>query len=404
MQCACAKDNSLGTSFSTSVPQTFFFRHRPDLPIYSGSCPRFLATMSYTATATRGVAPTSLNLNVFSHPPRFEKQKPKSPAPSAFTDDEDIFSLDMVTMDMDFDQAYSMYTQMQQKNAISGVEQLQKAQQQNMYPQAGLGGMPLLAQPNQMMNGGLFAEQLMTSVPYEEEDKLDDEFDQFFSNTETNALEKFLDNLALSLLANPLELYNQPQHKMVYDLHTMGSSDKPSMPARDIPDYVKKEITDAFRHVPVQNLKSFGQHQQLPTPLDLRNSSTHSEKRRASSMEALLPSWSPSLEKRRRSSTKPLLTLEQKRLNHSHSEQKRRVLCKQAYERCLRLITNVEDYKNDLVSASAVTSSKKKSKRKQINKDGLPNLLKHTALLKISNEILKIRGKNDQLRKLIEQY
>lgn len=62
----------------------------------------------------------------------------------------------------------------------------------------------------------------------------------------------------------------------------------------------------------------------------------------------------------------------------------------------------MDDYKNDLVSALAVTSSKKKSKRKQINKDGLPNLSKHTALCKISEEIEKINGKNTQLRAILE--
>lgn len=381
--------------------------------------------MSYTATATRGVAPTNLNLNIFSHPSRHfaqtEKRKPKSPS-AAFTDDEDIFSLDMVTMDMDFELAYSMYTLMQQKDALHNIEQLQKAQYLNQtvsYPQPvqqqGLAGLPLLSPSNEMMSGGLFTESetanpMIGMTSYDEDTKLEDDFDQFFSNTESNALEKFLDNLASSLLANPLELYNQPQPKMMYDMHTMGPVvHKPVTPvSRDIPDYVNKQITDSFRHPPVQSMKSFGHRTenttQLPTPLDSRNSSTYSEKRKASSVEAQLPPWSPLLKKRRRSSTKPLLSLEQKRLNHSHSEQKRRLLCKEAYERCLRLITNVEDYKNDLVSASAVTSSKKKSKRKQINKDGLPNLLKHTALLKISNEILKIRSKNDQLRKLIEQY
>lgn len=187
---------------------------------------------------------------------------------------------------------------------------------------------------------------------------------------------------------------------------------------QQLSDDVKKDVTDAFRHPPVQSLKSFGtkehqlhtqeeiRQQQLPTPLDSRQSSS-SEKRRLSEESSssgsgngdwLLP------KKRRRSSTRPLLTLEQKRLNHSHSEQKRRLLCKQAYERCLRLITNVEDYKNDLVSALAVTLLKKKSKRKQINKDGLPNLLKHTALLKVSAEILKIRGKNEKLRELLSQW
>lgn len=380
--------------------------------------------MSYTA-----VAPTSLNLNMF------DKDKAKLPV---FTDDEDIFSLDMVTMDMEFDQAYSMYTQMQQNHALSGVEQLQRAKAQRSQQQSqsfqnlqhqnrqsqpqpqfqlpygplvnqnrasfpeytsydSVPGLPLLLPPSE--SGGLFTGS-KTANPMMQKDE-DDSVDHFFLNTELNALEKFLDNLALLSLGNPLELYQQlpasPKMTSMYDLHTME--------VRKDMDF-KKDITDAFRHPPVQSLKSFGQkeHQtpesaehlgadQLLTPMGSRQSSS-SEKRSVS--PPMLPS-----KKRRRSSTRPLLTLEQKRLNHSHSEQKRRLLCKQAYDRCLRLITNVDDYKNDLVSASAVSLSKKKSKRKQLNKDGLPNLLKHTALLKVSAEILKIKRKNEGLKKLL---
>lgn len=390
-------------------------------------------TMSFTSTAT-GVAPTSLNLNMFE---KLEEKKPKSP--SVLTDDEDIFSLDMVTMDMEFDQAYLMYTQMQQKQALSGVEQLQRAKQsqkhqqqqhhqhhhqpqqqqqlahhnqhnqhnqQNVYgfyPELNdydsVPGLPLLLPPSE--SKGLFDGQ-KTANPMTK----DDSMDHFFLNTELNALEKFLDNLALSS-GNPLELYNNPQAPplpSMYNqpMHTMDRLRKPDN--REIPDFVKKEITDAFRHPPVQSLKSFGSEQtQLPTPLDSRQLLAL-EKRTLTQLELDSPPWLPSSKKRRKSSTRPLLTLEQKRLNHSHSEQKRRLLCKQAYERCLRLITNVDDYKNDLVSASAVTLLKKKSKRKQINKDGLPNLSKHTALLKVSGEIMKISGKNEELRKLLAQY
>lgn len=427
--------------------------------------------MSFTAT---GVAPTSLNLNMFEK----EEVKPKSPV---LTDDEEIFSLDMVTMDMEFDRAYLMYTQMQQKHALSGVEQLQKAKQaregqmvlaqqqhgdvtlshpphgshhhasqatqshaatqshhhhftspyanntnSNFYDysqtpyDSGVPGLPLLLPPSE--SGGLFSGS-KTANPLAK--PAEDEMDHFFLNTELSALEKFLDNLASSSSGNPLELYSAGLPKLatnssIYDnMHTMDPIKPPQQQhqRQQLSDDVKKDVTDAFRHPPVQSLKSFGtkehqlhtqeeiRQQQLPTPLDSRQSSS-SEKRRLSEESSssgsgngdwLLP------KKRRRSSTRPLLTLEQKRLNHSHSEQKRRLLCKQAYERCLRLITNVEDYKNDLVSALAVTLLKKKSKRKQINKDGLPNLLKHTALLKVSAEILKIRGKNEKLRELLSQ-
>lgn len=100
-------------------------------------------------------------------------------------------------------------------------------------------------------------------------------------------------------------------------------------------------------------------------------------------------------ERRKRPTTKPLLSLEQKRLNHSHSEQKRRQLCKMAYERCLRLITNFESYAKQ-------PPINRKSKRKQFTKDGLPNLSKHCALMKISNEIIRIKTKNDQLKQLLK--
>ena len=99
--------------------------------------------------------------------------------------------------------------------------------------------------------------------------------------------------------------------------------------------------------------------------------------------------------KRKRSSMKQLLTLEQKRLNHSYSEQKRRQLCKVAYERCLRLIINLDEYIN------LHKDGKKTIKRKQKLKDGLPNISKHTALVKISNEIITIQEKNNELQRLL---
>lgn len=414
--------------------------------------------MSYTATATRGIAPTSLNLHIFSHPlstlhnSTLPMDRRSVKTPSLLTDDEDIFSLDMVTMDMDFDQAYSMYSLMQQKNALMGIEQLQAAQQMNMnntfaqngslpatsnltsnvdstnlnssnlhstnlhnVPQSNLlsGSPPGIlsvhsANSTSPLNE-LCALEMMGQTPIFQgavtppQNVQDESMDQFFSNTELDALEKFLDRLALLSSLNPLEMYNSTSShtKMspVFDLHTMSTLEQQHV-KREIPDVVKKEITDVFKHPPQQSLHSFTTpsqlNTQLPTPVDSRQSSTTKR-----IYDHVLPPMSPLLKKKRKL-TKPLLSLEQKRLNHSHSEQKRRLLCKEAYERCLRLITNVDDYKNDLVSALAVTSSKKKSKRKQINKEGLPNLSKHTALCKISEEIEKINGKNLRLRELLE--
>lgn len=427
--------------------------------------------MSFTAT---GIAPTSLYLDVY--PSNFEAQKR---APELHTDEEDAFLLDMVTMDMDFEQAYAAYTQMQQKDALVGIENLQKLKSQSQQAHStskishgltksvpadsdnsklpysseqqnhhtlqqnhchshvngyydSIPGLPLLLPPNEMVTSagsGLFCDG-KTANPVAQQTKETSNIDHFFLNTESDALEKFLDNMALSSNNNPLDFYNNqpsaPNGRLMLDMHTMDPTEEKSQTQREIPDYIKKEITDAFRHPPVQSLKSFGSadpitleekklslaqpvNTQLPTPMDSRQVSSAScgDKRSSSAVEEeeglQSPPWSPTLGQRRRSLTKPLLSLEQKRLNHLHSEQKRRLLCKQAYERCLRLITNVDDYKYDLVSASAATSSKKKSKRKQINKDGLPNLSKHTALLKVSGEIIKIRNKNEQLRKLIER-
>lgn len=399
--------------------------------------------MSYTATTTRGIAPTNLNLNIFSHPSRAVHKPTQShmvdiksvKTPSAvLTDDEDIFSLDMVTMDMNFDQAYLMYTLMQHKNAMMGIEQLEAAQQVNLNNTfamqqnggagshhlnhnvlesggllnstgAGAHGIYLFGVPDELMNGGGLFSGIESATPVAQSafEKDANDMDQFFSNTESDALERFLDRLALLNPLESLEMYQQAQPKMspMFELHTIGPMEQASV-QREITDLVKKEITDAFKHPPVQSLKSFGTNpsqtnNQLPTPLDSCRSSTCTSSKRVD--EDVLPPMSP-LQKRRKVS-RPLLSLEQKRLNHSNNEHKRRLLCKAAYERCLRLITNVDDYKNQLVSASAVTSSKKKSKRRQINKDGLPNLSKHTALCKISEEIEKISEKNKQLRKLL---
>ncbi|KAM9905459.1 hypothetical protein OXX79_002166 [Metschnikowia pulcherrima] len=461
--------------------------------------------MSYTTTATRSTAPTNINLNAFSHPPvqretleNYTKDShlmpvmsldvPDSPSPQ-LSDNEDLFNLDMVTMDMNFEQAYSMYTQLQQKNAQSEVEQLHKAQQLNLksthrgndhkyqadifssgeiFPQqmqsqhipekdwgstprqyAGdqlsssqdqglppshhhptsqfqnkfeqsqsqassqyvgrhlsvptMASGPLITPPGEMIQGldNLFTGQ-QAQLSKSEKTLLDaeegEDEDQFFSTTEASALDRFLDNLAFSSEVNPLEFYNQNQPKIphMFELQTMGQSD-------DLftANSVKKDLVDALDHHSTHDLKTFGVepfvNTQLRTP---DNSLNHSASKR--DREDSVSSESSA--KKKRKAAKPLLSLTQKRLNHSNSEQKRRLLCKEAYDRCLRLVTNVDDYKHDLVSASANSSARKKSKRKQLNKDGLPNLSKHSALLKISNEIIKIQQKNEGLRKLLNEF
>lgn len=444
--------------------------------------------MSFAAATTRGIAPQSLNLDGLQRNAGFgapsvdqwaqtQQQhhtlqntgfsggasvaghaRPQTPLTQLSDEEDDIFNLDMVTMDMDFEQAYLMYTQLQQKNAELGAEQLQRVQQTRLQntkgpfarpygnapetrhlslpsdPAYGAGSLhpgshahaPLLqhnlqrvarnhinaflpnvlliSPPGEMLDefGGLFATPTNVATQAAPE-----EGDQFFSNLESNALEKFLDNLAFSSQTNPLEFYrqNSPRNASMYEMGAMAMNQLHAVKAEDI----KRDITDAFKHPPSQSLKFFsgenrGPMMQLATP-----STPEKERKRSAKVEEDEDSddegsLSPSGQKRRRKTGKPLLSLEQKRLNHSHSEQKRRMLCKEAYERCLRLITNVDDYKNDLVSACTMTSSKKKSKRRQINKDGLPNLLKHSALLKISGEILKIQEKNERLRKLVQLY
>lgn len=373
--------------------------------------------------------PAAFNLNVFSHPPMKAMAPRAREAPAQLSDDEDIFNLDMVTMDMDFEQAYSTYTQLQQKNALLEVERLQRSQlrhsEANGYqgahayrphsephithafshagpththtgpthtgtthtltntgashtgsPHTGnvhvaqvagsaippkytqFGSMPLSPSPSTLSQ----LPEYMVSPPGEYGMDAFDDMDQFFSNTELNALENFLDKLATSSQVNPLELYQHHSAAKLeggkldhmFDLHTM--CDKPTQ-------------------------RAFS----LPTP--------HTPETRT------FPDVAP---RRRRRSTKALLSSEQKRLNHLNLEQKRRLQCREAYDRCLRLITNVDDYKNDLVLACPLTLSRKKSKRRQLTDNGLPNLLKHTALLKITNEILKIKGKNERLQKLLD--
>lgn len=290
------------------------------------------------------------------------------------------FSLDMVSTDMNFEQVYSMYNNLQQEQALSAVDNLQKMQTMNpshnmnhqspfqkSYPSVN-SPVSMKAEPETQLQHpqGKF-DANMKYVSSDEES--DEELDKFFSNTESNALENFLDNLADPANAtNPLDMYNY------------------SFNFRKTP--VKKEITDAFSHPPLTSLSkdmNLGSHHQssspdqLPTP-DSRQSSINDD-------------LDEPQRKRKRSTSKPLLSVEQKRLNHSFSEQKRRQLCKLAYERCLKLVTDLETYSK--------SASNKKSKRKLFTKDGLPNLSKHCALVKISHEITRLKSKNDELRDLL---
>lgn len=389
------------------------------------------------------------------------------------------FSLDMVSTDMNFEQAYSMYNSLQQEQALSSVDHLQKVQHHHgaspgvfdhspgaandanfSYHRSKILNMQMNlheespSTPHQFHNshqhhhsigsiqpGSLEEHQhqhpatgnprsLSLDAPHQKldasrldddeeeeegEDSQDEEFDKFFSNTESNALEKFLDNLANpSHTTNPLDLYHH---------------DFNFKPKKDLTQ--KNDISNVFAHPsmdPLYHNKDSAINTQLPTPesrqssidednlhpdeLDMNNSKKRSisqqrikeefqsadllQSSSMSSMDDDLMMGSPSQKKRRRSTTKPLLSLEQKRLNHSHSEQKRRQLCKLAYERCLRLITNFETY-------SKRPPINKKSKRKLYTKEGLPNLSKHCALVKISGEISKIKNKNEQLTKLLHQ-
>lgn len=318
--------------------------------------------------------------------------------------------LDMLSTDMNFEQAYNKYSTLQQKQATNAIEHLQSMQALNQQYMN-----EFSQQPNQFdFHRQAIIDGNYSSSDESEEEQKPEEIDEFFSNSESNALEKFLDNLATNN-SNPFEFYNQSyQHgnlsefnNELFDLHTMKPSIEEDKKESSIHDLLKKEITEAFSHPQLKSLSKFEEQRQLPTPLDSRQSLAVGFK--PPQLSIISPPTSSDNEeqqqqptkKRRRSSTKPLLTLEQKRLNHSNSEQKRRQLCKLAYDRCLRLITNVEDYKNHKVSACPISKSKKKLKRRQLNKDGLPNLSKHTALVKISEEILKIKSKNDGLKKLL---
>lgn len=333
--------------------------------------------------------------------------------------DSDTFEMSYKNLnfsEMDFEQTYTMYSNLQQKKALNVMDQLQKVQLLN---QQYCTNFAPYEQPNEIRDG--FA----PSKDSHPRDEPRDEFDQFFSNTESNALEKFLDNLANpNGSTNPMHMYNNGQSNYQHDfpmfeLHTMKAPVMPTPPQHSISpceshimeqdfqevmgNNTKKDLSDAFGH---PSMKSIPTVNQLPTPLDSRQSSTsfgvpcESEQGvdHDSLHNALLTpeTGSPGTKKRKRSCHKPLLTLEQKRLNHSLSEQKRRQLCKLAYERCVRLVTNINDY-----SETSGNDSRRKSKKRQINKDGLPNLSKHTALTKITNEMTTIKRQNDGLKKLL---
>lgn len=274
------------------------------------------------------------------------------------------FSLDMVSTDMNFEQAYSMYNHLQQEQAINAVDNLERIQQSIKLESKSQSPFESIT-PMVDRSRGLSLPNLNDAVDdddEEEEEEEEEEFDKFFSNTESNALEKFLDNLANPTTSNPLDIYN---HEFTFE-----------------PKKEYKADLKAFAHPPPTKFESPQPTNtfQLPTP--------------ESSLSSIDEEFEEPTKKKQRLNIKPLLSLEQKRLNHSHSEQKRRQLCKAAYERCLRLITNFESYKR-------LPPINKKSKRKQFTKDGLPNLSKHCALMKISYEMTKIKRMNDELEKLL---
>lgn len=320
--------------------------------------------------------------------------------------------------DMDFEQTY-MNSNMQRKG-VNPMDQLEKMQALNQQYCSNIGmfehadGVMDMGEPD--ASGG------------RDKGPGKDEFDQFFSNTESDALEKFLDNLANpNGLANPMHMYSNQYSNYhhdfpMFDMHTMKPPTLPTPPPQQnsispaessmgprgvLHDSLKKELTESFGHPSMKGLSHDAEATQLPTPLDSRQSSTSynmmspprdrvQDDQDSQFSEESTPHADSPARKRKRSCHKPLLTTEQKRLNHSLSEQKRRQLCKLAYERCLRLVTNINDY-----TEGSVDATKKKSKRKQINKDGLPNLSKHTALVKISNEMTLIKSQNDGLKNLL---
>ncbi|EMG48903.1 hypothetical protein G210_0454 [Candida maltosa Xu316] len=422
--------------------------------------------------------------------------------------------LDIFSNDMDFEQAYNIYNNLQEKNVLGSFEQLQKVQMLNQQYTTNLPQpLPQPPQPQpqqqppqqqqfpdqfayeraQILNNKLGATGLMNNAMnknysfnqntlqqqhqqqhqlIDEDENDDDDFDQFFTNTESSALEKFLDNLANPVATgNPLQFYNHNKANSPsgfstsnntrfiphdidfnFEMHTMkvpqhlkqrsqSLSTKLKQEDQEQTNHLilKKELTEAFTHPTITSLH----HHQLPSPKDtttinqsndymttklsIPNNKFNNKKskqlitpptsgdemRKRSSDDDLSDDEKRDdededeegegedgkpLKKRRRSSNKPLLSLEQKRLNHSHSEQKRRQLCKLAYKRCLELIIDLEAF-NKLPE---LDEKERKSKRARINKEGLPNLSKHNALIRISNEMILIKDMNEKLKQLID--
>lgn len=441
--------------------------------------------------------------------------------------------LDMLSADMDFEQAYSMYTTLQHKNAINSIELLEKVQLLNnqyestldirqqsalqlagqladaqskldRHPQDlnfGYGNNNYFFGLNQPSPGAaesssrgsatestnglnfnkshILSAGLMNDIDNKnysfindtkspstpgpksetkEPEEEDEDFDQFFSNTESNALETFLDSLANPVSSNPLQLYSKHQSSSIsagtpsnefndiFDLHTMKAAIPTSLNNFHFQhkghsmymehETLKKELTEAFSHPQLSSLSNTGTtktnysvsmspQNQLPTPLESREASSaflFNNVKKSSNLitppsqdnedirkrrykgdfdDASSGDENSDAKKRRRSSTKPLLSLEQKRLNHSHSEQKRRQMCKLAYERCLRLIIDIEAFNK--LPKEAIDTSQRKSKRARVNKEGLPNLSKHNALIRISNEIMLVQNTNQNLKSLLQK-
>lgn len=392
-------------------------------------------------------------------PPKFYGPDASLSMPASFvaaspvsSDDEDIFNLDMVTMNMDFEQAYTMYSKLQKKNVMLQVDQLRKAQEisaskartqqyvnsqslHTMCPQQLSIPNPqsISNMPSSMLGSASFTmpqivpEAAPQNIRLETKsvkpannpmsDNTDGGLDQFFSHTESDAIERFLDNLAGETLPQ-----NDPngavmgmeawyENRMPHDFFNQDVS----------ASAVKREITDAFQHPAVSSLRSFGSSMKQPEEHSISADSmklfepfvststghidrsvspmdTSSYKRPHDSDSGSSPGHAA---KRSKIITKGLLSSEQKRLNHSLLEQKRRLLCREAYERCLQLVIDVEEYKREMAVTSNLPSSKRKSSRKQLLKNGLPNLSKHTSLVKISSEIGKLKSQNDQLRALL---
>ncbi|KAI5950853.1 hypothetical protein KGF54_003927 [Candida jiufengensis] len=515
--------------------------------------------------------------------PQLDTMQQQQQQQSASFDEENEFDnlLDIFSSDMDFEQAYSMYNNLQQSKIIGSFEELNKFQQLNSQyitnissnqqqqqqsnsisstnSQQPLQQLPVQQLPSQqqhnlsrpdefahsrqqILNGpSQYSQQLQQNqqnqqnqqqLPAQQEqqqpqeEEQDDEYDQFFTNTESDALERFLDNLANpNSSADPLQFYKsnspnnynnhhiqphkdldldfnfemhtmkvpqhlQPQHQQQqqqqpkqvhsppYEQHKMTTTSNshmnnnitqqpspphsfhrqqlplpPQQPTLNNPflqnsnisqDQIslKRELAEAFAPTeiikpspqpqpsatttksPKQNKKSTSpktttkvklettdNQSQLITPpisgdeskrrpiddeMDEDEMSSSEEDNSLTLVNSNSSLDQPQLKKRRRSSNKPLLTLAQKRLNHSASEQKRRMACKSAYNRCLNLIINLKAF-NELPEQEI----ERKSKRALKTKEGLPNLSKHSALVRISNEMILIKDLNEKLRNLL---